>query len=61
MDLAKEVEGLLKPWGDQTNIESMFSVRVDKEGSTYTLIQEGITLTDEQARQIYSAYKNYNK
>lgn len=37
-----------------------FRVRVDKATSSYTLIQEDITLTAEQAHQIAAAYNAHN-
>ena len=50
--------GQLEPWGDQTNVKPLFRVSVSKIDKSFTLIQEGITLTEEQAMQIYSAYQN---
>lgn len=37
-------------------MSDMFRVSYSKKDETYTLIQEGITLTEEQARQISTAY-----
>lgn len=50
--------GKIEPWGDQTNVNPLFRVSVSKIDKSFTLIQEGITLTEEQAMQIYSAYQN---
>ncbi len=53
--------GKMEPWGDQANVKPMFRVSSSKIDKTFTLIREGITLTEEQAMQIYSAYRYWNK
>lgn len=53
--------GWIDPYRDRTgDVTPLFTVRVAKEDNSYTLIQEGITLTEEQAMQIYHAYKKQN-
>lgn len=46
-----------QPKGNQANVNPMFRVSVNKTDNSFTLIQEGITLNEEQAMQIYSAYR----
>lgn len=53
--------GMIEPCREQANLTPLFRVAVNKHDQSYTLLQEGIILTEEQARQIATAYIGQNE